>query len=280
MHNNCYNLIKNQFNKNAAKLHTLDFIYREIAARMLNRLNYIKINPKQILDIGSGLNIDAELLHQKFSKASITKLDIAIEILKHNQKKNRFFKKLFYRNQEYVCANAINLPIANQSIDLIWSNLILPYVNDLELFFKEIHRVLTINGSLLISGLSVDSLRQLRKLGLSTYNFPDMHIIGDMLIRLGFTNPVTDVEYITLEYDNIDQLLSDIRLIGCGASNANHSQLTKTEYLSLNNKFAQITQNGIIPLTLEVFYAHAWKEKPYFDIGEGKSIIQFYPKEK
>jgi malonyl-CoA O-methyltransferase len=278
MHNNCYNLIKNQFNKNAAKLHTLSFIYREIAERMLNRLNYIKVNPKQILDIGSGLNIDTKLLQQKFSKSSIIKLDMAIEILKLNQKKNSFFKKLFYKNQELVCANTINLPIANQSIDLIWSNLVLPYVNDLELLLKEIHRVLTIGGSLLISGLSVDSLRQLRELGLSTYNFPDMHIIGDILVHLGFTNPVTDVEYITLEYDNIGQLLSDIRLIGCGGAINNASKLTKTEYLSLHNKFAQITQNGVIPLTLEVFYAHAWKDKPYIDIGEGKSIIQFYPR--
>ncbi|MFN8770506.1 MAG: methyltransferase domain-containing protein [Neisseriaceae bacterium] len=280
MHRNSYTLIKNRFNKNAAKLHMLDFIYREIAKRMVTRLNYIKINPSRILDIGSGLGIDSELLQHKFQKSIITKLDLAIEILKLklNRNKNNFLKQLIYKNRELICGNAINLPIASQSIDLVWSNLVLPYIDQTELFLKEIRRVLAINGSFLISGLAVDSLKQIRDIGLTTYNFPDMHVIGDLLVKLGFTNPVTDVEYINIEYDNIDQLLNDIRLIGCGGVSTKTTQITRQDYLSIKNNFAQITKNGVTPLTLEVFYAHAWKDKVIIDAEEGKNIIHFYPK--
>lgn len=280
MHKNNYTLLKNNFNNQANKLHQLDFIYKEIANRMLSRLDYIKIEPNMILDLGSGLDIDSKLLQNKFQKSKLIRLDLAINMLKLHNTRNSLFSKIFHKNQSYVCANAIDLPLASQQFDLIWSNLLMPYIDNLEQLLKEMHRVLRINGALLMSGLAVDSLKQLRDLGLSTYNFPDMHIIGDLLVKFEFTNPVIDVEYITLEYDNLEQLLKDIRIIGCGGNNINKAKLTRHEYLSIQQKFAQITQNQTIPLTLEIFYAHAWKTKPRLDLGEGKKIIEFTPHKK
>ncbi len=246
---------------------------------MFDRLDYIKIIPDTILDIGSGMGIDAKLLKSKFTKTSIIELDLSINVLKQYQIKHGLLKKIFAGEMKYVCADAVSLPIKSQSVNLVWSNLCLPYIDDIEAYFKEIRRILTLGGLFLVTGFGVDSLQQLRDVGLNTYNFPDMHIIGDILVKLGFSHPVTDLEYITLEYDSIDQLLSDIRIVGCGGAVKNRrSSLSKAGYKGLSDSFNKITKHGKIPLTLEVFYAHGWKDSISLDLPDNKKIIQFRPK--
>src|SRR6185437_8481185 len=213
------NMSKNvlhKMNSIAPKVQQLDFIIKEIGARMMDRLDYIKVNPEHVLDIGSGLGIDRQGLHKRYPKAGIYGVDIALNILK-NYAPKKSFVWLGKSHKNLICADALSLPIASQSMDLVWSNLTLPYIMDVRQYFTEINRVLKLGATFLVSGLGVDSLEQLRELGLATYNFPDMHLIGDTLVELGFSNPVTDLEYITLEYNTLDELLSDIRIIGCGS---------------------------------------------------------------
>lgn len=319
-------LIQKHYNKSSVvgRLKQLDFIYREIANRTADRLDYIKSPPPSvILDIGSGCGIDAELLSNRFPESLLIQLDFAVNILKDNQRKNRpkasWLKKIFgvpifgllgHHNKynQFLCANALNLPLQSQSVDIVWSNLCLPYidVNSLVDYFKEIYRVLRVGGYFLVTGLGVDSLQQLRDIGLQTFNFPDMHIIGDHLVKLGFTHSVTDVEYINLEYDSLEQLLDDIRIVGCGEailsqsfmqkeikSNASMTApatsnvipsgayLSKKNYQQLKSKFNELmnSTNKFI-LTLEVYYAHAWKERVHSTLPEDKKIVQFYPKNK
>jgi len=270
------NMSKNvlhKMNSIAPKVQQLDFIIKEIGARMMDRLDYIKVNPEHVLDIGSGLGIDRQGLHKRYPKAGIYGVDIALNILK-NYAPKKSFVWLGKSHKNLICADALSLPIASQSMDLVWSNLTLPYIMDVRQYFTEINRVLKLGATFLVSGLGVDSLEQLRELGLATYNFPDMHLIGDTLVELGFSNPVTDLEYITLEYNTLDELLSDIRIIGCGS--VLWHRLSRADYESLQLNFDRISGNGKFPLTLEVFYAHAWKDKIRKDLVSGRSVIQFH----
>lgn len=267
--------VSKKFNRIAPKLQQLDFIIKEIGARMMDRLDYIKVNPEHVLDIGSGLGLDRQDLHIRYPKAGIYSIDTALKMLKHYAPK-KSFSWMGKSHKNLICADALSLPIASQSMDLVWSNLTLPYIMDIRQYFAEINRVLKLGATFLVSGLGVDSLEQLRELGLATYNFPDMHLIGDTLVELGFNNPVTDLEYITLEYNTLDDLLSDIRIIGCGSVLRHY--LSRAEYKSLQLNFNRISGNGKFPLTLEVFYAHAWKDKIRKDLVSGRSVIQFHPK--
>lgn len=270
-----HNIIQNKINKQAHLLHKLEFIYAAIAERMIDRLNYIKLKPKKILDIGSGLNIDAKMLQNKYPDSQVYKLDIAINVLKNIPKKNGFLNKIIKsKNQDLICANATKLPILSNSCDMVWSNLTLPYIHDIEVYLKEIRRVLNVGGCFLLSGLGVDSLIQLRDVGLRTYNFPDMHMIGDILVKLGFSNPVMDMEHITLEYDDFKLLLDDIKILGVGASIENKEILTKAEYFNLEQRFKQVTKDGKTPLTLEIFYAHAWKDQIHLDLAPDQKVIK------
>lgn len=265
-----------QINNKACTISQIAFIYEEIAKRMIARLDYIKITPENILDIGSGLGIDTDLLRQKYPKTSVYELDFAVNLLKkRNLGKSLLHKFLGSKNKQLICADAMNTPFKPNYFDIVWSNLALPYVNDYTKFFKEIRTVLKLGGCFLISGLGVDSLEQIREVGLRTYNFPDMHMLGDILVKLGFSNPVTDMEKITLEYDNFNLLLNDLRVLGCGNIIEANSYLSKDAYLNLQQKFAALTQNGAIPLTLEIFYAHAWKDKVTLDLPPEQKVIKF-----
>lgn len=259
-------IIQQKLNQNFRKFVKLDFIYNEISKRMVERLEYIKLQPKTILDIGSGLAIDSKALNALYTKSKVIELDLAINFLKLRLPKAKLkLANLFTLSKlpSLICADALDLPLQNSSIDLVWSNLTLPYIQDINTFLTEIRRVLVIGGVFLISGFGVDTFWQLREMGLATYDFPDMHLIGDMLVKLGFNDPVTDREIITIQYNSLEQLLLDIRSSGCGAlANNNMSQrLTKANYRYLQTKFNELSINGVFELTLEVYYAHSWKDK-------------------
>lgn len=271
-------LIIKHIKRNHSRIKELNFMVDEIAKRMIERLDYIKLSSQNILDLGFGVGIDYQNLAVKYKGANIYGLDISHALLKqHHQISNNklaWLKQLFVKPQSrLICADVLGLPIKSQSVELVWSNLTLPFINDHKQYFSEVNRVLKLGGTFLVSGLGVDSLQELRDIGLATFNFPDMHLIGDILVELGFSNPVTDVEKITLEYDTLTQLLADVRLIGCGAT-LKH-KISRQEYKDLENKFTWRTQNGKLPLTLEIFYAHAWKDKIRGDLVSGRSIIHF-----
>lgn len=270
-------LFQYKINQAAKDLHKLEFIYSAIAKNMIDRLDYIRLNPLTILDIGSGLAIDAKLLQTKYPDSFIYKLDIAPNILKKSIKTPGIFQRILRnsKNQDLICANATQLPIAANALDIAWSNLTLPYITDIEAYLKEIRRCLKVGGCFFLSGLGVDSLEELRQVGLNTYNFPDMHLIGDILVKLGFNNPVMDMEHITLEYDDFKLLLEDIKILGLGYMIANKNILTRQDYADLETRFNKLTRNGKIPLTLEIFYAHAWKDQIHLDLSENQKIIQF-----
>lgn len=269
-----YQLIRHLLNRKAGQITTLDFILSELATRVMSRLDYIKLQPEVIVDCGSGLGYDYQLLKQKFTTAKIYELDASLNILQLQQNKGSWLGNLFSKSnsRHLINANAYELPLKHQCVDLLYANQLLPYLSDLVKFFKEVRRVLRIGGSFCVAGLGVDSFKELRELGLSTYRFPDMHDVGDMLIEVGFSNPVVDTEYITLEYDSLATLLNDIKLIGCGAANSHllRSPITRQQWHLIQDKLEKP-----IKLTLEIFVAHGWKDQQKIDLPDGYSPIAF-----
>lgn len=266
-------IIRKVLNRKSSQLGALDFIFKELATRVISRLDYIKLTPKRILDCGSGLGFDRELLAQKYPESLLIELDCAIEVLRPQlppKSKWSLWRKLSSR--QFVCGDAYHLPLATASINFFYSNLLLPYISDIPAFIREMRRVLALGGAFCFAGLGVDSLKELRALGLSSYRFPDMHDIGDMLIDAGFSNPVVDTEYITLDYDDLQTLLQDIRLVACGAANdaSLRRKISKGQFTELTNQLKNKSK-----LTLEVFVAHGWKDRNKIELPAGQSIINF-----
>src|SRR5262249_1331251 len=128
----------------------------EVGARMLERLDYVKLAPRRVLDAGSGPPQRA--LRRRYRKAQIIAVDFALEMLRAGK------KKLFERNPPKAVAGAIGrLPIASGAIDLVWSNMALHWAADPLAVLKEFHRVLAVGGLAMFSTLGPDTLAELRE---------------------------------------------------------------------------------------------------------------------
>ncbi|HUW00334.1 MAG TPA: methyltransferase domain-containing protein, partial [Gallionella sp.] len=193
-----------------------------------------------------------------------------------------WWQKLFGgARQMQVCGDMEALPLAANSIGMVWSNLAMQWCNDLPATFTELHRVLEVEGLLMFSTFGPDTLKELRQAfnGVDRHNhlnrFTDMHDIGDMLVHSGFAEPVMDMEYITLTYDDVRGVLQDLKTIGAHNATGGRSQglMGKNAWARLTENYESLRRNGKLPATFEVVYGHAWKPQPK-QTADGRAIIK------
>jgi len=249
---------------------------------MLERLEYIKLQPGRILDAGSGTGWGTRRLTQRYPAAQMIALDIAIGMLLAARGTSGWWQKLFGgARQMQVCGDMEALPLAANSIGMVWSNLAMQWCNDLPATFTELHRVLEVEGLLMFSTFGPDTLKELRQAfsGVDRHNhfnrFTDMHDIGDMLVHSGFAEPVMDMEYITLTYDDVRGVLQDLKAIGANNATGGRSRglMGKNAWARLAENYERLRSNGKLPATFEVVYGHAWKPQPK-QTADGRAIIK------
>ena len=270
-----------------------DFLAREIGRRMDERLDLIRIAPRRILDLGCGMGHDLARLGERYPDATRIGLDLAGHLLAHAQTQlapaRRPLSRLFAKSPPPVClaaAEAARLPLAEGSVSLVWSNLMLPFIDDPMPVFREMCRVLETGGLVMFSSLGPDTLRELREIlpahaGERVHRFTDMHDLGDALIAAGFSDPVMDMEMATLTYDSLDGLFADLR-----ANAANNAALSRprglcgrTGWEQSRARYEQLRRADSLPVTVEIIQGHAWKsaragKQPRPD---GRAVMRFHP---
>jgi len=274
--------VRKAFSKAATRYDAAAVMQREICARMLERLDYIKQKPVNILDIGSGTGWGTRQLGERYPVAQIVALDIAMGMLQAARGTSSWWNKLFAGNtRQYVCADMEALPVKTNSMDMVWSNLAMQWCNDLPGTLAELHRVLKVEGLLMFSTFGPDTLKEIRTAfqGVDGYNhlnrFADMHDIGDMLVSGGFGDPVMDMEYITLTYDDVKAVMQDLRSIGAHNATAGRAtgMMGKNAWNRVLKNYEYLRRDGKLPATFEVIYGHAWKPQPK-NISDGRAIIK------
>ena len=274
--------VRRAFSRAAGDYDATAVLQREVCDRMMEKLDYVRLQPQRILDAGSGTGRGSRQLGERYAQAEILALDIAVGMLQVARGTSSWWQKLFSGSrQRFVCADIESLPVAAQSVQLVWSNLALQWCNDLPATFVELHRVLQPEGLLMFSTFGPDTLHELRTAfaGVDDYNhtnrFIDMHDIGDMLMAAGFADPVMEMERLTLTYDDVRAVMHDLR--GIGAHNATFG---RAPGLTGRQKWARITQNyealrrdGRLPATFEVIYGHAWKAVPK-QAADGRAVVK------
>lgn len=227
---------------------------------MLERLDYLKIAPRVILDAGSGPAREARALRERYRGARIVALDFSLALLP----RRRPLERLLGRAASHpVCADILKLPIGPQAVDLVWSNMALEYVEEPLQAFREFHRVLAPEGLLMFATLGPDTLKELRAAAGEprVHRFLDMHDLGDRLVGAGFSAPVVDMEVLTLTYPGPEALLGELR--GAGRTNARADRprgLSGKEFgARLLAALAAQARSGRVAATFEVVYGHAWK---------------------
>ena len=271
-----------------------DFVYREIAGRMMERLQLVRLDPAHVLDAGCGRGADLGVLQNNYPKAHVLGLDgshlLLSRVLKERAAADSSLQRLMSKwlfskgtssNSQMVTGNFGATPFADQSMDLVWSNLALHWHPEPDQVFKEWRRLLRTNGLLMFSSFGPDSLKEIRtafdgSLTPHTLPFVDMHDFGDMLVNAGFSTPVMDMEVITLTYETVDQLLTEVRALGGNPLATRNKSLTgKLQWNQMRTRLDGMrAADGRIPLTLEIIYGHAFKPMPKTN-KSGESVIQF-----
>ncbi len=239
-------------------------LQREVAERLLSRLDLIRLAPRRIADAGCGTGQCARALTSRYRDASVTGFDLAHAMARRAARRRGVLAR-FTGRDNYLCADVEALPFAAASFDLVLSSLALQWCN-LDRAFTEIARVLAPQGLLLFSSFGPDTLAELRSAWRAADNavhvhaFLDMHDVGDALMRAGFRDPVMDVERLTVTHANVRELLADLKHLG-----AHNVAAGRTRTLTGKQRFARFEQAyemlrvaGRLPASYEIVYGHAW----------------------
>ncbi len=221
---------------------------------MLERLDYLKINPRRILDAGSGPSREAKALVARYAKAELIALDFSLGMLREGRPRLGFLRN---SRRKAVCGDLAQLPIADAAVDFVWCNMAIHWVCDPLAAFREFNRVLAPGGLVMFSSLGPDTLKELRASQAGrVHRFIDMHDLGDMLVAAGFTAPVMDMEMLTFTYANAETLLADLR-----ASGQTCARVDRARGLA-GKRFARDLRRALgerPSASFEVVYGHAWK---------------------
>ena len=233
---------------------------------MLERLDYVKLAPRRILDAGSGP--PRRLFAKRYPKAQVIAVDFSLAMLQSAK------KRLFERNRPAaVCADLASLPLGDASLDLAWSNMALHWLGEPLAALRELHRVLAPEGLLMFSTLGPDTLKELRAAAgeRRVHAFLDMHDLGDMLVACGFAAPVMDMELLQMAYGDAAALLADLRRSGQTSARADRSRGLAGRRFAAELRAAL----GAAPrATFEVVYGHAWKARAR--VGEDVKSIRIH----
>jgi len=247
----------------------------EVRGRMLERLEYVRLEPRLVVDAGCGAGEALPMLAARFDGTRAVGFDVAVPLLARavHAGEQRWLPQWLARWQraayQVAAAAADRLPLGDGVADCVWSNLALHRHADPAAVLAEWHRVLRAEGLVQFSTLGPDTLKELRASSRAAgedrvHRFIDMHDIGDMLVHAGFADPVMDMEEITLTYRDLDGLLGDLR--AAGATNASASRqrgLTgRAAFARLRAEYERLRRDGVLPATFEIVYGHAWKPRP------------------
>ncbi len=256
--------VRRQFDRAAATFDSAAFVHAATRDGLLSRLQPLLTEARTVVDIGAATCSARQALRRRFRGAQIVSLDFSHRMLTTGRDKQSWLSRGFY-----VQADATALPFGDATIDVVFSNLLLPWINDPAAVFTEVARVLRREGVFAFATLGPDSLRELAAAWQHIDNqphvgqFPDMHDIGDGLVRSGLKGPVLDVDRLTVSYSDADKMLADLR--ACGARNSLQDRcptLTGQHRLaSLKNVLGE----GGLTLNLELVYGHCWGGGPKQD---------------
>jgi len=261
-------------------------LQKELASRLLERLACIKLQPSSVLDAGAGTGYALGDLQQRYPQAKLTALDLAPAMLRQARSREgllaRASARLFGTPRAYVCGDLAALPLAANSQGLVFSNAALQWCNDLPQVFRELLRVLKVDGLLMFTTFGPDTLQELRAAFGAvdakphTNRFLDLHDIGDLLLQAGFADPVMDREVLTLTYDTARDMMRDLKAIGAHNTAAGRSRglYGKARWAKVNAELERFRREGKLPATYEVIYGHAWKPAPR-RIEDGRAILRF-----
>lgn len=267
----CRSDVRRRFDRTARTFDSADFVHRRAAEGLLERMLPMQVEVKRVLDVGAACGHASRVLRRRFRGSHVISLDISRDMLRAARRARSRFSRI-----SELQADAAALPIKSGSIDLVFANLLLPWIDDLGAFLAGVARILRKDGLFVFSTLGPDSLAELRNAWRTiddtehVNSFMDMHNVGDALMQAGLREPVVDVEHLMVTYGSVQSLFSD--LTDAGARNCLQG---RARGLTGRGRFEAVRQAletrfdaGKLAVSLELVFGHAWGGGPRGLAGE------------
>lgn len=268
--------IRRRFDRAAAGFEEAGFVHAVTRDGLLARLEPLVFEADRVLDLGAATGATGRQLRRRFRKADVVSLDLSASMLRTARR-----RKPWLMRAGFLQADAARLPFVQGSFDLVIANQLLPWIAEPDAVFGEIARVLRVGGVFAFASLGPDSLRELRNAwsaaeaagkpapGGHVNTFPDMHDVGDGLVRAGLRDPVLDVDRLEIRYEHTGKLFDDLTRIGGRNTLAARSPgLTgKQRFRRMLAALENATPGPGLSLDLEIVYGHCWGGGPRNDPG-------------
>lgn len=250
--------IQDEFDARAAAYDRHAALEQEVGRRLVERSAFCQREPERILDLGCGTGAGAAALKQRFRPALVAGVDIAPRMLAETRRRSRLLRPV-----RPVCADLGRLPIATQSVDLVFSSMAAFWTGDPAAFHAEVRRVLRPGGMYLFSTPGRGTLEQLRDAwaaldpAVEVPEFPDIMEVGDALAAAGFAEPTLDTDIITLEYPDVGALCEELEATGMSLLVRGWPNW-RDRRPDLERAWPRRSAGGKVPLTYEIVYGAAF----------------------
>ena len=264
--------VRRRFDHAADHFDDADFVHRVTRDGLLSRIQPMSVDASIVVDLGSATGSAGRQLAKRFRGARVVAVDSSLRMLGKLQRKRSWFSK-----GAAVQGDALALPLADASVDVIFANLLLPWIDEPGAAFAEIARVLREDGLFAFATLGPDSLLGLRDAwrsvdsGVHVKRFADMHDLGDALVRAGLRDPVLDVDRLSVSYQSSEALFRDITATGARNTLQQRARglLGRRRFRAMTSALFGADGAGEAALQFELVYGHCWGCGPR---GDGSSV--------
>lgn len=256
--------VRRAFDRASVAFDAAAVLHREVRQRALERLSVLRQPPDRVLDLGCGVGQAREWFAKHRPRAEVISLDSSFGMLRQHDLP--LWRRVLGRSPSRLCADASALPLREHCIDWVFSNLLLPW-SPVEAVFDEVRRVLKPGGVFSFTAFGPDTLRELRHAMAQAnrrehiFPFADMHDLGDALMRVGFAEPVLDVERFVLTYPDLQALHRDLKAMGSvnALPERPRGLMGRAAYRRVESSYESLRVDGRLPATFEIVYGQAWQ---------------------
>ncbi|WP_039990560.1 methyltransferase domain-containing protein [Paraglaciecola arctica] len=259
--------IAQQFSRAADTYNSAADVQLDIA---FDAMAYVPLRYKSGLDLGCGTGRISQQLATRCDK--LVAMDLAFGML-------AYAKQNSLRDDASICwlqGDADAIPMADNSVDMVFSSMALQWSEDPQKVMSEITRVMTSGSNAVLAIMCDGSFNQLNDSWKSidsqrhVNNFATAQTWYDAATSQGLQVSMKQKQYVTW-HANIRQLLSSIKAIGANVllTNQNLTEQSKPEIKNVFNRHKlqhleiyyrqKYAENMQLPLTYQVCFLHCNK---------------------
>lgn len=254
--------VARSFSRAASTYDSVAQLQRDVGNRLLPLLPKKPEDP--VLDLGCGTGYFLPMISQATQCQQLLALDLAEGMLTYARAHHG------HERLQWLCGDAENIPLADDSVAVIFSSLAIQWCENLEALFAEIARILKPGGCFVFSTLGPNTLCELRQAwgAVDDYvhvnRFAERHRVDEAIHQAGFKEVQLEQETLTLHYDTLKELTRELKSLGAHNVNAGRPEglMGKQRIKQFKAAYeAQRNAEGKLPATYQLWYGAIYKDQ-------------------